>query len=75
MASATGVPRTWPNQRMAALPSMRMTSDCTLSLAPALGNDVMVIELFVLRDQSSHPIPGPLKNQEIEDSVVDRVTL
>ena len=40
--------------------------------APGVGNDVVVIEVAMLRHIARHPVPRPLEHQEIEDAVVNR---
>lgn len=41
-------------------------------LAPGIGNDVVIIQIAMLRDVSGHPVSGTLKSEEIEHTVVNR---
>ena len=39
---------------------------------PALGNNVVVVEIVVLRDVAGHPVTCAAQYEQIEDAVVDR---
>src|SRR6185295_1080165 len=43
-------------------------------LAPGVGDDVVVIEIAVLRDITGHPVSRALEYEKIEDAIVDRST-